>query len=77
MGEDILGVEEERGAEPRGAGEKCGRNRDKFHRKAKRLFLNLRERLEKRNENADHRRDNDRNQRKAQHNQKACLRIVK
>ena len=76
MGEDVLRVEEKRGADPRGAGEEREGNRDQFHREAERLLLDLREGLQERNEDADHRRDENRDERKPQDEQKTRLRIV-
>ena len=55
MGEDVLRVEEELGSHPRRAGEKRKRDRDELHRETERLLLDLRERLQERDENADHR----------------------
>ena len=77
VGEDVLGVEKESGAKPRGAGEEREGDRDQLHRETERLLLYLGKRLEKRDDDADHRRHYDRDERKAQHDYEACLGVIK
>ena len=77
MGEDILSIEKKSGAKPRRAGEEREGNRDQLHSKAERLLLYLSKRLKKRDDDADHRRHQDRNQRKPEDDDEAGLGVIK
>ena len=59
VGEDVLRVQEQFAAHPRGGGHDGDGDRDELHREAERLLLDLRERLQLRDEHADYRRDGD------------------
>ena len=63
MSEDVLRVEEKRRADPRCADEERERYRDQLDGEAERLLLDLRERLQERDEDADDRRHENRDER--------------
>ena len=76
MGEDVLRVEEELRAHPRGAGEERKRDRDELHGEAERLLLYLREGLQEGDQDADDGGDENRYEREPQDEQQARLRVV-
>ena len=70
---DVLRVEVEFAAHPRTRRHEGDGDRDELHREAERLLLDLREGLQERDEDADHRRHDDRDERELQDEDQALL----